>query len=197
LAARLDLPRPSTSLPCIHVGEVPADWPAGEGKAWLLLHPGASAGKAGLPLALLREIVADWLAQAGRRVAVVGTGEEAAVARDLQTAFGAERVHDYCDRLALPDLAAMAAAAGLFVGRDCGPARVAASAGGRTVVISAPLRRAVSIRRWRPLGPRVEVVALPGRARWWEKTARATARVYAGADPATVIAVMRRVLAIK
>jgi hypothetical protein len=119
------------------------------------------------------------------------------VARDLQTAFGAERVHDYCDRLALPDLAAMAAAAGLFVGRDCGPARVAASAGGRTVVISAPLRRAVSIRRWRPLGPRVEVVALPGRARWWEKTARATARVYAGADPATVIAVMRRVLAIK
>jgi len=195
LAARIGVPRPATPAPCIHVGETPADWPAGEGRDWLVLHPGASAGKAGLPLPLLHAVVTDWLEEPGHRVVVVGTGDEAVTARALQATFGAERVRNDCDRLALPALAALARQAGIFVGRDSGPAHVAAAAAARVVVVFAPVRADVSVTRWRPLGPHVEVVALPGRARWWEKTARATARVYAAADPAQVIAGVRRALA--
>jgi ADP-heptose:LPS heptosyltransferase len=195
LAARLGVPRPAAAVPCIHVGEPPPDWPVGRGSDWLVLHPGASAGKACLPPALLRAVVGDWLDDPYHRVAVVGTGVERAWAGRLQAEFGAERLRDCCDRLSLPALAGLARRAGVFLGRDSGPAHVAAAAGARVVVVFAPVRRDVSVTRWRPLGPHVEVVALPGRARWWETTARAARRVFAAADPAGLNEAIRRAAA--
>jgi ADP-heptose:LPS heptosyltransferase len=197
LAARLGVPRPATVAPCIHVGELPDGWPVGRGSDWLVLHPGASAGKAGLPPPLLRAVVADWLADPHHRVAVVGLGDETAIAGGWAAEFGAERVRAFGPELTLPALAALTRRAGVFLGRDSGPAHVAAAAGARVVVVFAPVRPDVSVTRWRPLGPHVEVVDLPGRARWWEKTARAVRRVYAATDPAVVIAAVRRAAAMK
>lgn len=154
----------------------------------LAIHVGASPGKARLPEALMRAVARAWLRRAGASVLWLGAEYEGGIAERLAAGLEAGRTHNWCGRLALPELAAAASGATVFLGRDSGPAHLAAAAGGNVVVVFPAARADMGVVRWRPLGDRVRVVECEGRARWWEKTERASARLLARLAPETVVA---------
>lgn len=188
LAAKLGVSRPDSLGPCIAV-EAPVELLAAA-RPVLVLHLGASPGKARLPERLTRAVARAWIENGGA-VTLVGAESEREEGEALATALGPASVSNLCGRLTLPELAGVSAAAMVFVGRDSGPAHLAAAAGGNVVVIFPSARPDMSVVRWRPLGERVTVIELPGKARWWEKTERASERLLAKAD---VPEIVRRVL---
>jgi heptosyltransferase-3 len=158
----------AATVPAIHLtpGDVErawaARWLAARGLApgeFVTVHPGAgSPAKVwpGYP-ALTRCLLAE------RRPVVVVTGPADAAATDW-LAGDAGRAHVASD-LPLRRLAALLAAAGVFVGNDSGPTHLAAVVGSPTVALFGPTDPAV----WAPVGPRVSVLtgAGPGAADPW------------------------------
>lgn len=96
-----------------------------------VLHPGATDGRRRWPPECFAA-VARALADAGARIAVIGTGPE----RGLSRAIAAHvPVTDLCDRLSLGGLAALLAHARVVVANDSGPLHLAAAVGAPTVGI--------------------------------------------------------------
>lgn len=161
----------------------------------LALHIGASPGKARLPETLLLAVAHAWQQEPTGHVLLLGAGDEQEPAARLAAGLAPDRTHNLCGTLTLPELAGVAGAATVFLGRDSGPAHLAAAAGGRTVVIFPAARADMSVARWHPLGERVTVIECAGRARWWEKTERASTRLFAALDPTAVITALRQAAA--
>ena len=186
LATHLDLPLPAGPWqPAIHVVPRPDLMPAAV--RTLALHVGASPGKARLPRALLLAVAKAWQQDPVGHVLLLGSGDEAETAARLAAELVPDRTHNLCNIPTLPELAWITGHATVFLGRDSGPAHLAAAAGGRTVVVFPSARADGSATRWRPLGKRVTVIECAGRARWWEKTEQANARLFAGLDPAVLL----------
>lgn len=153
----------------------------------LAVHVGASPGKARLPESLLHAVAAAWLQKPGARVVWLGDTNEYTIASRMQSGLDPDRSIMACGKLTLPELAGVAGAATVFLGRDSGPAHLAAAAGGNVVVVIPAARADMSVIRWRPPGDRVTVIECDGRARWWEKTERASTRLLAALSPSCVI----------
>lgn len=169
--------------------EVPAGFPSID-RPTLAVHVGASSGKAELPLGLLQAVARGWVEDGGG-VEALGAAAEVHLGAALVAALPNGAGRNLCGTLSLPQMAGIAGRATVFLGRDSGPAHLAAAAGGNVVVIFPAARPDMGVIRWRPLGARVRVIEIPGRARWWEKTERASRRLFAGLDPGAVLAVVR------
>jgi ADP-heptose:LPS heptosyltransferase len=154
----------------------------------LAVHVGASPGKARLPESLLHAVAAAWLQKPGARVVWLGDTNESTIASRTRNGLDPDRSIMACGKLTLPELAGVAGAATVFLGRDSGPAHLAAAAGGNVVVVIPAARADMSVIRWRPPGDQVTIITCEGRARWWEKTERASTRLFAALSPARVIA---------
>ena len=64
----------------------------------------------------------------------------------------------------------------LFIGRDSGPAHLAAAMCCPTITLFGAPRPVDSARRWSPLGPRTIIVENSAPARWWENTEKKAAK---------------------
>lgn len=163
--------------------------PAGFGvsdRPTLAIHVGASPGKTALPLELLQQVAHSWVTDGGS-VLALGSAAEREAGEAVLATLPAGAGRNLCGELSLPEMAGVAGSATVFLGRDSGPAHLAAAAGGNVVVIFPAARADMGVTRWRPLGERVRVVEVPGRARWWEKTERASRRLFARLDAAMVL----------
>ncbi len=184
LAARISVRPPARLAPLIRVEPRPDLFVSGQRA--LAIHVGASGEKARLPEALLLQVARAWLRAAGpegTRIMWLGSADERVVGDRLAGQLGGDESVNLCGALTLPELAGVAGAATVFMGRDSGPAHLAAAAGGRVVVVFPAARADMSVARWRPLGDRVTIFEVPGRARWWEKTEYASRRLFARIRP--------------
>lgn len=187
LAERLGLALPpAPGRPAVAV-TARAELAPAPGAPVLAVHMGASPGKARLPEPLLHAVAAAWLQKPGARVVWLGEAAERPIAARVAAYLDPARNVEVCGALTLPELAGVAGAATVFLGRDSGPAHLAAAAGGNVVVVIPAARADMSVTRWRPLGDRVTVIECEGRAWWWEKTERASTRLLAALSPARVI----------
>ena len=98
-----------------------------------VLHPGATDPRRRWPAEHFAAI-GGALARAGAHVAVIGSGEERALAADV-TARIAPPAIDLCGRLTLGGLAALLARSRVVVSNDSGPLHLAAAVGAATVGI--------------------------------------------------------------
>ena len=91
-------------------------------------------------------------------------------------------ISDLCGKLNLAELLMLMKEAKGFIGRDSGPAHLAAASGAHTFCYMPASRPDISLARWKPLGSHVTVMAPQGKARWWENTEKANARILNGID---------------
>ncbi len=98
-----------------------------------VLHPGATDGRRRWPPTRFAK-VAERLAGAGARVAVVGTGDEQELAAAVVAAAGAPVV-DLAGRLSLGALVGLLAVSTVVVANDSGPLHLGAAVGAATVGI--------------------------------------------------------------
>lgn len=154
--AGLELPdvgAPRLTLPRADIRTARAELSAGEGDRIALLHPGSGGRKKCWPIESWLSLASD-LSRGGWTCRwLVGPVEE-----DTWPAADLDRLARSAPVLrnqSLRSLAAMMAAADLFVGNDSGASHLAAAAGAPTVAIFGPTATNV----WRPLGDRVRVVA--------------------------------------
>lgn len=102
-----------------------------------VLHPGASDPRRRWPEERFTE-VAVRLAAEGFRVAVVGDGADADLAREVAAEAAresADAIVDLAGALTLPDLLAVLSVADVFVGNDSGPRHLAHAVGTATVSV--------------------------------------------------------------
>jgi ADP-heptose:LPS heptosyltransferase len=118
----------------------------------VVLHPGAGSGKKCWPAERFLE-VAQQLKRAGRQVQVI-LGEVELEKWPAPQIESFERAADVRRPQTLIELMDVIRAASAFIGNDSGPGHLAGIAGVPTVSVFGPKDPS----RWRPLGPRVNVV---------------------------------------
>ncbi len=126
-----------------------------EGEPFALMHPAAAFDSKTWAAENFAR-VADHLAARGLRVVAVASPEESGVIEEVRRLARGERCVGFTD-LRLPEVAALAARAALFVGNDSGVAHVAAAFAVPTVVVFG----SSNVAHWRPW----TTVALGGRPR--------------------------------
>lgn len=167
-----------------------AAWDAASAQPRVIIHCGSFGAKAKLPPALLATLAeaalkSDALPQTGEPVVqLIGTPEEFALAEQTANELKARRVpvENLAGKLPLPGLVELISTASVFIGRDSGPAHVAAATGCPTFCIFPLTRPDVSVARWRPLGPRVHVAEVPAKPWPWQKNATAAEKAFARLD---------------
>jgi len=141
-------------------GPGPGDWDEpdwlhagrfGDSAPLLAIHLGAGAAAKRWPTRHWRALVARFLAD-GWRVLAVGGPEDTAVASALDPHPG---LRDWTGRLAVTETAALLERADLFIGSDSGPAHLAASASTPSVILFSGTNRP---RQWRPWSRRALVL---------------------------------------
>ena len=135
-------------------------------RSFAAFHATAHGNKARLPTGVLAR-TALWLSEE-RHCDIVLVGSEienpsvALFKRELPDAV---RSWDLTGRTSLDELAWLLGRATVFIGRDSGPAHIAAAMGCPTVAIMGPHKKRSTAARWAPLGDRVRIVegvAKPG-----------------------------------
>ena len=148
---------------------------------FMVFHLGSHGNKARLPEYLFLEVM-PWLWEQHQVCTVlIGSDDE----KTLNNNFCAklnnpEWIHNVCGMLNPAELLTLLGKAKGFVGRDSGPAHLAAAAGVHTFCYMPATRPDISLVRWKPLGPKVEVMGPHGTAHWWESTEKANTRVFNG-----------------
>ena len=151
------LPRPDDDLSKwirFERPEAPEGWPEG----CAVVHPGSHGSANNISVAKYGEII-HALCNQGWRVCVTGTAKERESLESLPWAN--EQVEDWTGRLTVDALMGGLAHAGLCVAASTGPLHLASALGTPVVGLfggEAP----VWPERWRPLGPRVQVVVADG-----------------------------------
>lgn len=100
---------------------------------YVVLHPGATDPRRHWPPEHFAAVGRS-LARAGARVAVIGSGDERALTREVTERISTPAM-DLCDRLTLGGLAALLARSRVVVSNDSGPLHLAAAVGAATVGI--------------------------------------------------------------
>jgi ADP-heptose:LPS heptosyltransferase len=128
-------------------------------KSCAVLHLAAHGAKPRVPLGAFASL-AGWLKrEPGLRPVLIGTETDPPVATIADAAGMA--ADEFIDLRGVTDLAETAwllRHAALCVGRDSGPVHLAAAMGCPTLALFADSRPILGPTRWRPLGPRVEVL---------------------------------------
>lgn len=181
------------------------DLPASENTAFtqsVFVHGGSFGNKAHVPTPILEELcehATQLLAQRSGQaptVIIVGSGEDRALNQNLLKALSKRGIacQDTTGTLSLQELACALQQGQLFIGRDSGPAHLAAAVGCPSFCIIPSTRPDTSPTRWRPLGEAVEVFTLHAKPYPWEKNTKAAQRAFKKLDPAQVIAQMEAFL---
>jgi heptosyltransferase-3 len=175
--------------PCPNGASLPDGMLTSSGYA--VIHLGSHGAKATVPQSIYQEL-ANWLVEKyDLDIVLIGTGEETHLSEEfIQGNDHQNRVSSLCGKLIPAQTFGLLKGARLFLGRDSGPAHLAAAAGTETFVIMPATRPDISVKRWKPLGPKVTVIGLQGEARFWEKTEQANQRVFDRIDVAKVKAQM-------
>jgi ADP-heptose:LPS heptosyltransferase len=101
-------------------------------RPWVVIHPGATDPRRRWPAERFAAVAADLMAE-GAQALVLGTGDEAALARTVVA--GAPGAIDLSGRLGMPALVGLLAGAVLLVGNDSGPRHLADAVGTPTVSV--------------------------------------------------------------
>ncbi|WP_309385309.1 glycosyltransferase family 9 protein [Cerasicoccus frondis] len=171
-----------------------ASWSPDRAEPRIVIHCGSFGAKAKLPPSLLAQIAkdvidAEIIAEATEvKVTLIGTEQEFAIAEGVANELRARQipVENLSGKLPLPGMVDSLTRASLFIGRDSGPAHVAAATGCPTCCIFPVTRSDVSPVRWRPLGPRVLVFEIPAKPWPWQKNATAAEKAFAKQSPTKV-----------
>lgn len=177
-------------------------WSIFRAEPTIVIHCGSFGAKAKLPPALLARLAkaaidSGQLPQsAPAKVALIGTPEERHIADDTAAALRqlAIPVENLAGDLPLPGLAEFISRAALFIGRDSGPAHIAAATGCPTFCIFPVTRSDVFPARWHPLGEHVQVFEVPAKPWPWQKNAAAAEKAFAKLDANTVGAALAEFL---
>ena len=135
-------------------------------RSFAVFHATAHGNKARLPAGVLARI-ALWLSEERHcDIVIVGSEiENPSVALFKRELPDTVRSWDLTGRTSLDELAWLLGRATVFIGRDSGPAHIAAAMGCPTVAIMGPHKKRSTAARWAPLGDRVRIVegvAKPG-----------------------------------
>jgi len=128
------------------------------------IHLAAHGDKARVPLDSLAGL-AGWLQRShGLGTVLVGLETDPLLAEFARLAdLAPESILDLRGATTIGETAAILQSVALCVGRDSGPTHLAAALGCPTLALFVDLRPLAGPSRWRPLGPRVEVVEAAGR----------------------------------
>lgn len=118
------------------------------------VNPGTQMLEKRWPATSFGELAALLVREAGATIVLVGSGTDRS-AVDTVRDFARVPVIDLCGQLSLPQLAAVAKRASLYVGNDSGTSHLASAVGTPVVTIFGP----TSPKRYRPLGHRSVVCA--------------------------------------
>lgn len=118
------------------------------------VNPGARMPSKRWPTERFGELASRLVRDRGAAVAFVGAASDRQAVETARLVAGVP-VIDLCERLALPELAALCERAAVYVGNDSGASHLAVAAGAPTVTIFGP----TSPRRYRPLGRSSRVCA--------------------------------------
>ena len=152
------------------------------GAKMAVFHLGAYGHKIGLPLDLMLRI-ALWLIESyGWEIVLIGGEDEGPVGENFcrRLREKSKIVWNLIGRLNLAQTAWLLQKTRLFIGRDSGPAHLAAAMCCPTITLFGAPRPVDSARRWSPLGPRTIIVENSVSARWWENTEGKAAKNRAG-----------------
>ena len=151
------------------------------------LHLGAHGKKARLPAGVMAQI-ALWLSRERRfDIVIVGSEVNDPAVDTLKRILPEDvSIWDLTRRTSLDELAWILSRAKVFLGRDSGPAHIAAAMGCPTVTIMGPHKKKSTSTRWAPLGKRVGIVEGVANPRFFE-TARAFQRRYFSSIDADVV----------
>ncbi len=147
-------------------------------RPYAALHLAAHGSKARMPVGVMAKI-AIWLGRE-RHLDIVIVGTEVndpalgTLKKDLPDNVS---IWDLTGKTNLDELAWILSRAKVFLGRDSGPAHIAAAMGCPTVTIMGPHKKKSTSTRWAPLGERVGIVEGPANPRFFE-TARAFQQRY-------------------
>lgn len=163
---------------------------------YAVFHLGAHATKATVPPDVFAAVAETVTASLNLSVCLIGVaGEFPKNAAFVKSSARADRIHNLCGRLNPAQTFELLRTATFFLGRDSGPAHLAAVAGIRTYCFMPATRADISIARWKPIGPRVTVLGPQGKARPWERTEAANRRVFRGINPSAVAALIAQEIA--
>ena len=143
-----------------------------------VFHLGAYGHKIGLPLDLMLRI-ALWLIEShGWEIVLIGGKDEGPVGENFcrRLRGKGKSGRNLVGRLNLAQTAWLLKKTRLFIGRDSGPAHLAAAMCCPTITLFGAPRPVDSARRWSPLGPRTIIVENSAPARWWENTEKKAAK---------------------
>ena len=126
-------------------------------------HLAAHGNKARVPLELLADL-AGWLQRShGLSTVLVGLETDPPLDQFARLAqLAPESILDLRGATTIGETAAILQGVALCVGRDSGPTHLAAALGCPTLALFVDVRPLAGPSRWRPLGPRVEVVGAEG-----------------------------------
>ncbi len=153
----------------------------------LIVHLGAGAAAKRWPVRHWRDLIARFLAD-GWRVIAVGGPEDSEVAATVEAHPG---FRDWTGRLAVTETSALLERADLFIGSDSGPAHIAASAALASVILFSGTNRP---RQWRPWSRRTLILRkrVPCRPCHHKACPLLDHPCMAGIDPARVHRAARR-----
>ncbi len=118
------------------------------GRPVAVIHAGTSAAYKRWPGKHFASL-AKALHGAGWRTAWIGAGKrDAEIIAGIAAETGQASAINLCDRLSLPELAALLRRADMFIGSDSGPMHLAAACGAPVVALFGPSRESI----WAPLG---------------------------------------------
>lgn len=143
-----------------------------------VFHLGAYGQKIGLPLDLMLK-TALWLIDSyGWEIVLIGGKDESPVGENFcrQLKEKGKFGRNLIGHLNLAQTAWLLQMARLFIGRDSGPAHLAAAMCCPTITLFGAPRPVDSARRWSPLGPRTIIIEKAAPARWWENTEKKAAK---------------------
>ncbi len=150
----------------------------GNGAKMAVFHLGAYGQKIGLPLDLMLR-TALWLIDSyGWEIVLIGGKDECPMGVNFccQLKEKGKFGRNLIGRLNLAQTAWLLHKARLYIGRDSGPAHLAAAMCCPTLTLFGAPRPVDSTRRWSPLGPRSLIVEKAVPARWWENTEKKAAK---------------------
>ena len=122
----------------------------------IALHPGSGSETKNWPIENWREI-GEYLLSRDRNILIVSGEADEERVRDLESAWGKERVQ-FAQHLPLPRLAAVLENS-VFLGHDSGISHLAAAVDARCILLFGPTDPAI----WAPVGEKVTVLQAPQR----------------------------------
>ncbi|WP_309399862.1 glycosyltransferase family 9 protein [Cerasicoccus maritimus] len=161
-------------------------WNAHHAQPRVVVHCGSFGAKAKLPPTLLATLAEAALPPVGEPIVqLIGTKEEFALAEQTANELKARHrpVENLAGKLPLPGLVELISTATVFIGRDSGPAHLAAATGCPTFCIIPSTRPDTSPTRWRPLGPRVHLFKVDAKPWPWQKNTTAAEKAFRRLDP--------------